>query len=150
MQLANTVVVILAVLAFFAPLLHRSREQTSLRHFSFTLRFWILFLCAVTASVVAARLGKYWQVWPGDPGFPSGHQAFAAAATACLVRMGGRLSVILCVPLLVIMGSALVTVKAHDLRGVIGGVVVGVLAATVCWYLLGRKLLPAARSASNL
>jgi membrane-associated phospholipid phosphatase len=150
MQLANTVAVIFAVLAFFAPLLHHSPEQTPLRYLIFILRFWILFLCAVAASVAAARLGKYWQVWPGDPGFPSGHQAFAAAATVCLVRIGGRLSVILCVPLLVVMGFALITATAHDLRGVTGGVIVGVLVATACWYVLGRKLLPTARAAPNL
>jgi len=46
--------------------------------------FWGRTALALGLAVVLAESGKYFQVWPGHPSFPSGHETFGLCAAANL------------------------------------------------------------------
>jgi membrane-associated phospholipid phosphatase len=44
-----------------------------------TLRFWGRLILTSALAALLAEMGKHYQVWPGHPGFPSGHTALTVA-----------------------------------------------------------------------
>jgi membrane-associated phospholipid phosphatase len=93
-------------------------------------------------QVLLAEAGKKWQVWPGHPWFPSGHEAFAASAAACLVLLYGRAWLTAALPAAGLMGWALVAAGYHAVPDVLAAAVYGPLAAALLLRLTGGPVRP--------
>ena len=100
-------------------------------------RFYAACGLGIGVAVTLAELGKARVVWAGHPGFPSGHETFAAAAATCLVCWDRRWAW-LAVPTVAAMGWALVESHYHTPEDIAGAVVLGPTVAWLCHWLLGR------------
>ena len=93
---------------------------------------------AIALPVILAELGKKYQVWPGRPGFPSGHATFAASAAMALVLHRGKAWIILALPLTLIVGVSLVYAGWHSPVEVSGGIILGASLSLLVWRLTSR------------
>ncbi|HVK06245.1 MAG TPA: phosphatase PAP2 family protein [Armatimonadaceae bacterium] len=111
-------------------------RRTFLRLFA---RYVACFVVGIAVPVALAQAGKRWEVWPGHPGFPSGHETFTVSAAMCLVLLhGARRWLLPGVVASALMGWAVVRAGFHHPPEVAGAVVLGVAgAAAVC-----RRLRP--------
>ena len=86
--------------------------------------FWGRTALALGLAVVLAESGKYFQVWPGHPSFPSGHETFGLCAAANLALRNVRW-LILGLPLTMLLAWALVDAHFHQPIDVVGALLVG-------------------------
>jgi membrane-associated phospholipid phosphatase len=93
----------------------------------------------VAVVVVCAKWGKYVDIWPAHPGFPSGHATTCAALTVVLVAHRGPRWAWLLAPMTAVMPAALVLHGAHDQAEVIGGLLFGTLATAALWRLTAPR-----------
>lgn len=104
------------------------------------LPFYLASALGLAVAVLLAEAGKQRVVWPGHPGFPSGHETFAlACATSLLCWRRGWLWAVL--PLAVAMGWALVVAGYHQPVEVLGALLTGPPSALLChaWRLRRRN-----------
>lgn len=98
--------------------------------------YWGRCVLGVGLAVILAESGKRWEVWPGHPSFPSGHETFCLAAVTCLAARDLRwLAVGL--PLSLVMAWALVAAGFHTPVEVAGALLSGPGPALLC-LLAGR------------
>jgi len=102
------------------------------------LRFYMVAFVMIGVSAVLTTLGKRFEVWPGHPGFPSGHSAFAATCAVLIARYRGVWWWILCAPLIPLMMLGMVWNKAHSPIEVIAGAALGLALS----FALTQVLLP--------
>lgn len=93
---------------------------------------------AVALPVVLAELGKQYEIWPGRPGFPSGHATFAASTAMVLVLHRGSAWLAIALPLTVIVGVSLVYAGWHSPVEVAGGFILGSALSLLVWRLTSR------------
>ena len=87
-------------------------------------RFWAGSTVGIGLAVAAAEAGKRFEVWPGHPTFPSGHETFALAAGTLLIRHDPRwLAPVLILVLL--LAWALVRAYYHAPVDVAGALLTG-------------------------
>ena len=86
--------------------------------------FWGRSALALALAVVLAESGKDFQVWPGHPSFPSGHETFGLCAVTNLALRDLRW-LILGLPLLMVLAWALVDAHFHQPLDVVGALLVG-------------------------
>ena len=86
--------------------------------------FWGRTALALGLAVVLAESGKHFQVWPGHPSFPSGHETFGLCAAASLALRNVRW-LILSLPLVLLLAWALVDAHFHQPIDVAGALLVG-------------------------
>ena len=107
------------------------------------LTFWGLTALGVALAVVLAEAGKHFVVWPGHPGFPSGHETFALACATSLLCW--RLAyVVVALPLVLLIGWALVTAGYHQTPDVFGALITGPGPALLCQSARLRRAYPSA------
>ena len=99
--------------------------------------FWGRSLLGLGLAVTLAESGKHFQVWPGHPSFPSGHETFGLCAATSLIFRDRRWLIIV-LPLTVLLAWALVAAHFHHPVDVAGALLVGP-PCTVLFQLL-RKL----------
>ena len=93
--------------------------------------YWGRCILGVGLAVILAESGKRWEVWPGHPSFPSGHETFClAAVTSLAVRDRRWLRAGL--PLAVVMAWALVAARFHTPIDVAGALLTGPGPALLC------------------
>lgn len=96
--------------------------------------FWGRCVLGVGLAVGLAESGKRWEVWPGHPSFPSGHETFCLAAMTCLVVRDPRW-LALGLPLSLVMAWALIAAGFHTPIEVAGALLTGPIPALLCqWY----------------
>jgi membrane-associated phospholipid phosphatase len=83
-------------------------------------------IIALAFSVSLAELGKAHGVWPGDPGFPSGHETFGASVAVSLLRADRRWTLLAAAACL-LLAWALVFAHYHKPVDVFGGLALGTL-----------------------
>jgi membrane-associated phospholipid phosphatase len=88
------------------------------------LRFFVLSAISIGTAAVIAEAGKQRVIWPGDPGFPSGHQTFATATLTCMVWRDRRW-LLLAIPAASLMGFGLVACHFHLPVDVLGATILG-------------------------
>ncbi len=93
--------------------------------------FWLRSGLGIGLAVAIAESGKLYQVWPGHPSFPSGHQSFALAAAVSLAARDIRW-LWLCVPVALLMSWALVASDFHTPVDVAGAWLISPLCALAC------------------
>lgn len=116
----NPISVLLLLAAPFVP----PRQTTALE-------YWVRCILGVGLAVVLAESGKRWEVWPGHPSFPSGHETFCLAAMTCLAVRDLRW-LVLGLPLSLVMAWALVTARFHTPIDVAGALLTGPGPALLC------------------
>lgn len=89
-------------------------------------------LLAVVISYVLAHLDRWFYFWPYHPDFPSGHETFASCIGTALV-IEDRRFIWLVIPLLVLLGYALVRSGWHVPTDVVGGFLLGIVVMLVCY-----------------
>lgn len=120
--LTNAVNALLLLLVAAAPLLPTKEANKA----QSAKEYWLRSGLGIGIAVVLAESGKHFQVWPGRPTFPSGHETLALAAGTCLVlRRPRRLVFVL--PLALFQGWALVAGHFHRPVDVAGALVTGIL-----------------------
>ena len=119
--LTNAVNVLLVFLVAAAPLLPRPHKLNRR-----TLDFWLRSLLGIGIGVALAEGGKHFQVWPGRPTFPSGHETLALAAGTCLVLRHPRWLAV-AAPLAAFQAWALVAGHFHRPVDVAGALATGIL-----------------------
>ena len=103
--------------------------------------YWGRCFLSIGLAVILAEGGKRWEVWPGHPSFPSGHETFCLAAMTCLaVRDVRWLGVGL--PLSALMAWALVAAQFHTPVDVAGALLTGPAPALLCQWYRAKKALP--------
>ena len=117
--LTNAVNTLLLILVAALPLLPGMKRRSAPE-------FWLRSGLGIGIAVVLAESGKHFEVWPGRPTFPSGHETLALAAGTCLVLRRPRWLVFV-LPLAVFQGWALVAGHFHRPVDVAGALVTGVL-----------------------
>ena len=117
--LTNAVNTLLLILVAALPLLPGMKRRSAPE-------FWLRSGLGIGIAVVLAESGKHFEVWPGRPTFPSGHETLALAAGTCLVLRHPRWLVFV-LPLTVLQGWALVAGHFHRPVDVAGALVTGVL-----------------------
>ena len=117
---ANIINPILALLLLAIPFLTRKGSLAP--------SFWLASAAGMIVGTFLAERGKAHQIWPGHPGFPSGHETFGIAAGVSLICWDRRWAFMV-VPILILLGGALITVKYHDLPDVLGATVTGTVPA---------------------
>ncbi len=96
--------------------------------------YWGRCVLGVGLAVLLAESGKWWGVWPGHAGFPSGHETFCLAAMTCLAARDLRW-LVLGLPLSLVMAWALVAARFHTPIDVAGALLTGPGPALLCqWY----------------
>lgn len=99
-------------------------------------KFYAASALSIGVAVALAELGKARVIWAGHPGFPSGHETFAAAAATCLVCYDRRwLGFAVCV--MALMGWALVMCHFHTVEDVLGALALGPVVAVLCHRAVG-------------
>ena len=95
------------------------------------LEYWVRCILGVGLAVILAESGKRWEVWPGHPTFPSGHETFCLAAMTCLAVRDLRW---LCIglPLSGLMAWVLVAARFHTPVDVAGALLTGPGPALLC------------------
>ena len=96
--------------------------------------FWLRSGLGIGIAVMLAEGGKHFQVWPGRPTFPSGHETLALAAGTCLVLRRPHWLVFV-LPLAAFQAWALVAGHFHQPVDVAGAVVTGILPPLGCHLL---------------
>ena len=96
--------------------------------------YWLRSAAGIGLAVVLAESGKRYEVWPGHPGFPSGHETLALAAATCLVVCDRRWLWV-AVPLTLAQAVLLVVAHFHQPPEVAGALLIG---PPVAW--LGHRL----------
>jgi membrane-associated phospholipid phosphatase len=126
-QLASDCLVpVMLVLLVQEPLL--PPEGQRLRR---SIAFFLRAGAALGVAIFLAESGKAHQVWPGHPGFPSGHMTVVVTAAVCLVRRRGRVWLALVGPLAALMGWGLVHAGWHTVSDVFGALALGTAAGTL-------------------
>lgn len=123
--------VVLALLAQEPLLL----DAPPARRWRETIRFWLRCALGVGGAVALAEIGKAREVWPGYPGFPSGHTTFVASAATCMaLRRGPRWRGFAAL-LALLMAWAVVMAGWHRVEDAIGALLLGptVAAAAFRW-----------------
>ncbi len=93
--------------------------------------YWGRCVLGVGLAVVLAESGKRGEVWPGHPGFPSGHETFCLAAMTCLaVRDPRWLGLGLLLSL--VMAWALIAARFHTPLDIAGALLTGPGPALLC------------------
>ncbi len=100
-------------------------------------RFWGRSALGLGLAVIVTESGKYWEVWPGHPSFPSGHETFGLAVATSLV-VWDRRWLGLALPLTLLLAWALVAAHYHTPVDVAGAWLVGPPCVLLC-HRLGRK-----------
>jgi len=95
------------------------------------LEYWVRCILGVGLAVILAESGKRWEVWPGHPTFPSGHETFCLAAMTCLALRDPRW-LVLGLPLSLVMAWALVAARFHTPVDVAGALLTGPGPALLC------------------
>ena len=96
--------------------------------------YWGRCVLGIGLAVALAEGGKRWEVWPGHPSFPSGHETFCLAAMTCLAARDPRW-LALGLPLSLIMAWALIAAGFHTPTEVAGALLTGPGPALLCqWY----------------
>jgi len=95
------------------------------------LEYWVRCILGVGLAVILAESGKRWEVWPGHPTFPSGHETFCLAAMTCLALRDPRW-LVLGLPLSLVMAWALVAARFHTPIDVAGALLTGPGPALLC------------------
>ena len=95
------------------------------------LPFYLASGLGLAVAVMLAEIGKERVVWPGHPGFPSGHETFALACATSLVCWR-REWLWVAVPLSVVMGWALVVAGYHQPVEVFGALLTGPTPTLLC------------------
>ncbi len=93
--------------------------------------YWGRCVLGIGLAVLLAEGGKRWEVWPGHPSFPSGHETFCLAAMTCLAVRDLRW-LGLGLPLSVLMAWALVAAHFHTPVDVAGALLTGPGPALLC------------------
>ena len=95
------------------------------------LEYWVRCILGVGLAVILAESGKRWEVWPGHPTFPSGHETFCLATMTCLAVRDPRW---LCIglPLSGLMAWVLVAARFHTPVDVAGALLTGPGPALLC------------------
>ena len=114
--LANCVNPILTAFLVAAPLLAPPKSTRW--------EFWGRSLAALGLAVALAEGGKQIQIWPGHPGFPSGHETYGLCAVTCLTMRDVRW-LFPGLPLLLLLAGALVEAHFHQPIDIAGAVLVG-------------------------
>jgi membrane-associated phospholipid phosphatase len=110
---SNAVNPTLAVLLLIVIILQRDRRMWS---------YTAACVIAISYSVLLAEVGKAVLFYP-DPGkFPSGHETFAVATLTCLVWLS-RKWLWFAIPAAVVMGTALVVARYHEIVDVVGAAI---------------------------
>ena len=81
-------------------------------------------LWAIALSFVLAHVNRWFDLWKSHPNFPSGHETFASCMGTALVLIDRRW-VWLVLPLLGLLGYALVRAGWHGRLEVVGGFLLG-------------------------
>ena len=102
--------------------------------------FWARDAVGIGLAVLAAETGKRFQIWPGHPTFPSGHETFALAAGTLLIRHDSRWLFPL-LPVILTLAWALVAAGYHQPVDVAGALLTGPPLA-----LLGARLVTPRRA----
>lgn len=107
-------------------------ERQGLRQ---ALPFWLRVALALTIAVGLAKLGKALPIWPGHPGFPSGHTAFSITCTTMLFLRRGPRWLILGLILTALMMVSLIYGRWHSLGDTLGALALGTSCALAVWHL---------------
>ncbi len=99
--------------------------------------YWGRSALGIGLAVALAEGGKRWQVWPGHPGFPSGHETLCLAAATCLAARDPRW-LRLGLPLSALQAWALVRGGFHAPVEVAGALLSGPPVALLC-QMWGRR-----------
>ena len=99
--------------------------------------FWARSVLSIGLAVVLAESGKRFEVWPGHPSFPSGHESFALAAVVSLT-VRDRRWLALGLPLALLMSWALVDAHFHTPVDVAGAWFLAPPCALLCQR-VGRR-----------
>ncbi len=86
--------------------------------------FWGRSLLGLGLAVTLAEGGKHFEVWPGHPSFPSGHETFGLCVATSLIFRDSRWLVVV-LPLTALLAWALVAAHFHRPVDVAGSVLVG-------------------------
>jgi membrane-associated phospholipid phosphatase len=131
--LANGINPLFAVLVLAAPLARPrlSRSQTR--------AYFAASAAGIGLGLLLAEEGKRHQVWPGHPGFPSGHETFALACATCLACRNPRW-LWAAIPLAALLGWALIKAHFHQTSEVFGALLTGPPPVLLCYALLLRRL----------
>lgn len=121
--LTNAINALLLLLVAAAPLLPSTETHQDAQS---AREFWLRSGLGIGVAVLLAESGKHFEIWPGRPTFPSGHETLALAAGACLAVRRPRW-LMLALPLAVFQGWALVAGHFHRPLDVAGAVLTGIL-----------------------
>ena len=100
--------------------------------------YWARTVLGIGLAVILAESGKYFEVWPGHPSFPSGHETFGLAAAVSLVVWDMRW-LWLAVPFIVLLSWALVAAQYHHPLDVAGAWLLGPPFALLCHRVKRRR-----------
>ncbi len=123
--LTNAVNTVLLLLAAAAPLLPTKDAHKNADKIRSAGDFWLRSGLGIGIAVALAEGGKHFQVWPGRPTFPSGHETLALAAGTCFVLRHPR-GLALVLPLTAFQAWALVAGHFHRPVDVAGALVTGI------------------------
>jgi membrane-associated phospholipid phosphatase len=71
------ILVMVCTLVIIDPLISPAKPQNTTKNT--TLAFLVRLILTSGTAALLAEMGKHYQVWPGHPGFPSGHTALTVA-----------------------------------------------------------------------
>lgn len=123
--LANAINPILGILLLIAPLVVKRRIPRQIA------KFWAASAIGVAVSVLLAEEGKRMVVLAGHPGFPSGHETFALACAVNLLCWRTAY-IYIALPLVLIIGWALVTAHFHQTIDIFGALITGPWPSLLC------------------
>lgn len=129
--LTNAINVFLLFFVAAAPIISR--------HLGGFFPFWLRSAAGLGLAVSLAESGKYFEVWPGHPGFPSGHESFALSLATSLVVWDCRW-LALALPLAGLQAWILIIAHFHQPPDVVGALFVGPPCTLLCQFWGRRKL----------
>jgi membrane-associated phospholipid phosphatase len=135
--LCDTIVPMLMILVMQEPLLYPTDRPWTAR-LRRALDFWVRAALAITIAVTLSQTGKAYEVWPGLPGFPSGHATMASALATIIVLHRGPAWAFLAVPLALLMPPALYFNQAHTPIESLAGLLLGPIVVLPVWWLTRR------------
>jgi membrane-associated phospholipid phosphatase len=122
------------------PLLHlqpeTEQERVALRRW--VLWFWVRCAFSVGLAVLCTKAGKHFEIWPGRPGFPSGHTTFTLAGAYCLVAGRGLRWLPFAAVLVLIMAASILIGGWHTPVEVAGAFVPGLGIPFLVWRITAR------------